>query len=132
MTATTAATTLNRLIAAATARKVVLGEDRLTGKQGASQKRPYFRLTYQLMDEPTAVPGRKRGLLSVYCFGDTPQQAWHEATKLTTALGLEHDRPLPSPGGGLADYALWSGWERLPDGGEGGLVACAIEFHYYG
>lgn len=132
MTATKAATALNNVIDGATGLPVVLGEHRLTSKQAKEPTRPYFRLIYQTMGEPTRIPGRKRGLLSVYCYGDTPERAWHEANKLTDALRLTHDRALLSPAPGLADYALISGWERLPDPTDGGLVLCMVEFHYYG
>lgn len=133
MTATAAATQLNYLIRdGAAPRKVVLGEHRLTSKQGAEHERPYFRLLYQQMGEPTAIPGRRRGLLSVYCYGKTPEEAWHEANKLTDTLKLVHDRPMLSPAKAIAHYALYSGWERMPDPTDGGLVTCAIEFHYDG
>jgi hypothetical protein len=132
MKATDAATVLNHIIKGATTMPVVLGTARPTSRQAQEPKRPYFRLIYQRMSDPTPIPGRLEGQLAVYCYGVTPEEAWHEANALTTALGLTHGRRLPGTGA-LADFSLASGgWELLPDPTGGGLVFCQVTFAYYG
>jgi hypothetical protein len=130
MKATEAATVLNHLIQGATTCAVVLGTVRPTSRQAQEPRRPYFRLIYQRMSDPTPIPGRLEGLLALYGYGVTPEEAWHEANTLTSALGLTHGRRLPGSGA-LADFALASGWEALPDPTGGGLVFCQVRFAYY-
>ena len=128
--ATRAATALNHLIADAASRPVVLGEARPTSRHAQEPRRPYFRLVYQRFGAPTSVPGRLEGLLDIYCFGVSPEEAWHEATSLSAALGLTHDRAIAGVGA-LADFRLAGAWEALPDPTGGGLVFCRLSFSYY-
>lgn len=131
MKATQAATALNLIIQKATTAPVVLGTGRPTSRQAQEPKRPYFRLIYQQMSDPTPIPGRLEGQLAIYCYGVSPEEAWHEANTLTEALGLRHDRKVPGSGA-LADFSLLSGWKALPDPTGGGLVFCQLTFAYYG
>ncbi|MNS39863.1 hypothetical protein D3C72_721610 [compost metagenome] len=132
MGAPEATTALNKLIQAATALEVVLGEHRPTSSQAKEPKRPYVRLIYQQMGGPTHIPGRKRGLLAIYCFGTTGTEAWYHATALTEALGLGAALEQRSPDPALDGYALESAWQRLPDPIGGGLVFTTLSFTYYG